>query len=218
MALAGRRYRLRADQLGADAGPARRPSRRWPIFWRSRRRPFELDLHRLRRPGRRRARPALRGPEPDRRLHAAGRSPGRPAGTRRKSSSPRSTSTRPARQGNWNAFNQVLRDRRTDVYDEMLGSSASAVGTDHLTPIDHPEKSPHDAIRSLSLAYSSPSAAPVARPGMRRRSDQDRRAGRPVRRQQRRGAVGRAIGTARGRRDQRQRRRARPAACSRSRR
>jgi hypothetical protein len=25
---------------------------------------------------------------------------------------------------NWNAFNQVLRDRRTDVYDEMLGSGA----------------------------------------------------------------------------------------------
>ncbi len=28
------------------------------------------------------------------------------------------------RQRNWNAFNQVLRDRRTDVYDEMLGSGA----------------------------------------------------------------------------------------------
>ncbi len=26
------------------------------------------------------------------------------------------------RKRNWNAFNQVLRDRRTDVYDEMLGS------------------------------------------------------------------------------------------------
>jgi predicted amidohydrolase len=26
------------------------------------------------------------------------------------------------RQRNWNSFNQVLRDRRTDVYDEMLGS------------------------------------------------------------------------------------------------
>jgi N-carbamoylputrescine amidase len=28
------------------------------------------------------------------------------------------------RKRNWNAFNQVLRDRRTDVYDEMLGSDA----------------------------------------------------------------------------------------------
>jgi predicted amidohydrolase len=27
------------------------------------------------------------------------------------------------RQRNWNAFNQVLRDRRTDVYAEMLGSN-----------------------------------------------------------------------------------------------
>ena len=27
------------------------------------------------------------------------------------------------RQRNWNPFNQVLRDRRTDVYDEMLGSN-----------------------------------------------------------------------------------------------
>ena len=26
------------------------------------------------------------------------------------------------RKRNWNAFNQVLRDRRTDIYDEMLGS------------------------------------------------------------------------------------------------
>jgi N-carbamoylputrescine amidase len=26
------------------------------------------------------------------------------------------------RNRNWNAFNQVLRDRRSDVYDEMLGS------------------------------------------------------------------------------------------------
>jgi hypothetical protein len=26
------------------------------------------------------------------------------------------------RSRNWNDFNQVLRDRRTDVYDEMLGS------------------------------------------------------------------------------------------------
>jgi hypothetical protein len=26
------------------------------------------------------------------------------------------------RKRNWNEFNQVLRDRRTDVYDEMLGS------------------------------------------------------------------------------------------------
>jgi predicted amidohydrolase len=26
------------------------------------------------------------------------------------------------RRRNWNAFNQVLRDRRSDVYDEMLGS------------------------------------------------------------------------------------------------
>src|SRR5438876_2862736 len=30
------------------------------------------------------------------------------------------------RKRNWNAFNQVLRDRRTDVYDEMLGSSAKS--------------------------------------------------------------------------------------------
>jgi len=30
------------------------------------------------------------------------------------------------RMRNWNAFNQVLRDRRTDVYDEMLGSSAKS--------------------------------------------------------------------------------------------
>src|SRR5246127_710848 len=28
------------------------------------------------------------------------------------------------RGGNWNAFNQVLRDRRSDLYDEMLGSGA----------------------------------------------------------------------------------------------
>jgi len=28
------------------------------------------------------------------------------------------------RKRNWNAFNQVLRDRRTDVYDEMLGADA----------------------------------------------------------------------------------------------
>jgi predicted amidohydrolase len=28
------------------------------------------------------------------------------------------------RKRNWNAFNQVLRDRRADVYDEMLGSGA----------------------------------------------------------------------------------------------
>jgi hypothetical protein len=27
-----------------------------------------------------------------------------------------------ARRRNWNDFNQVLRDRRTDVYDEMLGA------------------------------------------------------------------------------------------------
>lgn len=30
------------------------------------------------------------------------------------------------RKRNWNAFNQVLRDRRTDVYDRMLGSSHQA--------------------------------------------------------------------------------------------
>lgn len=29
------------------------------------------------------------------------------------------------RKRNWNEYNQVLRDRRTDVYDEMLGSKAS---------------------------------------------------------------------------------------------
>ena len=28
------------------------------------------------------------------------------------------------RKRNWNAFNQVLRDRRVDIYDEMLGSDA----------------------------------------------------------------------------------------------
>lgn len=28
------------------------------------------------------------------------------------------------RDRNWNAFNQVLRDRRSDVYGEMLGSAA----------------------------------------------------------------------------------------------
>jgi N-carbamoylputrescine amidase len=28
------------------------------------------------------------------------------------------------RKRNWNAFNQVLRDRRTDVYDEMLGAAS----------------------------------------------------------------------------------------------
>ena len=28
------------------------------------------------------------------------------------------------RSRNWNAFNQVLRDRRYDLYDEMLGSGA----------------------------------------------------------------------------------------------
>jgi hypothetical protein len=27
------------------------------------------------------------------------------------------------RKRNWNAFNQVLRDRRTDTYDQMLGSA-----------------------------------------------------------------------------------------------
>ena len=27
------------------------------------------------------------------------------------------------RKRNWNAFNQVLRDRRTDVYNEMLGTN-----------------------------------------------------------------------------------------------
>jgi len=26
------------------------------------------------------------------------------------------------RKRNWNEYNQVLRDRRTDIYDEMLGS------------------------------------------------------------------------------------------------
>ena len=30
------------------------------------------------------------------------------------------------RKRNWNAFNQVLRDRRTDVYDQMLGSGHTA--------------------------------------------------------------------------------------------
>jgi hypothetical protein len=28
------------------------------------------------------------------------------------------------RKRNWNEYNQVLRDRRGDVYDEMLGSQA----------------------------------------------------------------------------------------------
>ena len=28
------------------------------------------------------------------------------------------------RKRNWNEYNQVLRDRRTDVYDEMLGTGA----------------------------------------------------------------------------------------------
>ncbi len=28
------------------------------------------------------------------------------------------------RQRNWNAFNQVVRDRRTDLYGEMLGTQA----------------------------------------------------------------------------------------------
>ena len=29
------------------------------------------------------------------------------------------------RKRNWNEYNQVLRDRRTDVYDEMLGAKMS---------------------------------------------------------------------------------------------
>ena len=29
------------------------------------------------------------------------------------------------RKRNWNEYNQVLRDRRSDVYDEMLGSNVS---------------------------------------------------------------------------------------------
>ena len=29
------------------------------------------------------------------------------------------------RKRNWNEYNQVLRDRRSDVYDEMLGSDAA---------------------------------------------------------------------------------------------
>ena len=29
------------------------------------------------------------------------------------------------RKRNWNEYNQVLRDRRSDVYDEMLGSKVT---------------------------------------------------------------------------------------------
>ena len=51
----------------------------------------------------------------------AGRSPGRPAGTEEIILAEVDLGEA-RRKRNWNAFNQVLRDRRTDVYGEMLGS------------------------------------------------------------------------------------------------
>ena len=54
----------------------------------------------------------------------AGPSPGRPAGTREEIILAEVDLGEARRKRNWNAFNQVLRDRRTDVYDEMLGSGA----------------------------------------------------------------------------------------------
>ncbi len=90
-----RRDRLHPDQLGADARPARGRGRhgQHPAPGR---RPHERDLHRLRRPGRRRARPALRGPEPDHRPEGlAARRPGEPRPDRDPLGA-WSTSTRPA--------------------------------------------------------------------------------------------------------------------------
>lgn len=88
------------------------------------RRPGKLRLRRSRRPGRHRAGPALHRPEPHRVVYrwpiAGPASPDKEeilyaeanlAGDRRKR--------------NWNEYNQVLRDRRTDVYDEMLGAKAN---------------------------------------------------------------------------------------------
>jgi N-carbamoylputrescine amidase len=34
------------------------------------------------------------------------------------------------RRRNWNEFNQVLRDRRTDLYDETLGAKITPAGID----------------------------------------------------------------------------------------
>ena len=83
----------------------------------------QFDLHRLRRPRRRRARPALRGPEPDRQLHrVACRRAGQPGPEEILIAEVDLGEAR--RKRNWNAFNQVLRDRRADIYDEMLGSDA----------------------------------------------------------------------------------------------
>ena len=86
----------------------------------------QFGVRRRRRPGRQRARPALHRPEPDRQLHRlAGRRAGEPGPTRR-SSTPKCNLADARRKRNWNEYNQVLRDRRTDVYDEMLGAERQA--------------------------------------------------------------------------------------------
>ena len=84
----------------------------------------QLAVHRLRRPRRRRARPAVHGPEPDRQLHRL--AVGGPASRDHEEILYAEANLAEARRKrNWNAYNQVLRDRRTDVYDEMLGSANS---------------------------------------------------------------------------------------------
>ena len=111
---AGRRARLRADQLGADPGPGpdARGDGQHPDHGRGAR---QLDLHRRRRPRRHRARPALHRPEPDRRPHGlAGRRPG--LGDRGAILVADLDLAQAKRARRWNDFNQVLRDRRPEAY------------------------------------------------------------------------------------------------------
>ena len=117
---AGRRSRLRPDQLGADGRPAGgRPAMANILCMAA----AAQQLHVRRRRDRigDRARPAFRWPEPDRQPHRlAVPAPPRPTpGGNLRRLQPRGR----AAPAHWNEFNQVLRDRSTDLYPEMLGST-----------------------------------------------------------------------------------------------
>ena len=88
-------------------------------------RPCQLGLHRRRRPHRHRARPALPGPQPDRGLHRlAGRRAREPRPDEILSADVDLAEARASAR--LNEFNQILRDRRTDIYGWEQGTPSPA--------------------------------------------------------------------------------------------
>ena len=82
----------------------------------------QLHVRRRRRPHRQRARPALHRQQPACQPHRLAARGARQRGLRRDPDRRGEPLRTPGAKRNWNDFNQVLRDRRIDVYAETLGA------------------------------------------------------------------------------------------------